>query len=236
MTEDTRERRALVAVTNHDHILGTSKPTGLWLGELVHFYDVLDAAGFNIDLVSPKGGKVPLDPASTGGLLLGKASRARLSDARFLERLENSLAPEQVRAQDYDCIFFAGGHGTMWDFPGADALQRIAGSVYEAGGVVAAVCHGVAGLLNVRLSDESNLIDGKRLTGFSNTEEKLSRLADKVPFSLEDELKRAGAQYTKAWLPLARHVVVDGRVVTGQNPSSTKAVAERTLDILRDIS
>ena len=88
----------------------------------------------------------------------------------------------------------------------------------------------------MRLSNDSKLIEGKRLTGFSNAEEKLSRLADKVPFSLEDELKRAGATYSKAWLPLGRHVVVDGRVVTGQNPSSTKAVAQRTLDILRDIS
>lgn len=228
------ERRILIVLTNHATYPTKKDTTGLWLGELVHFYDLFEKEGFSMDLVSPKGGYVPLDHLSLSFWFLDDDSNARLNDPEFRKRLENTLSPDQVEWKGYDCIYFAGGHGTMWDFPDQTQLQEISRNIYESGGVVSAVCHGVSGLLNVRLSDETYLVSGKEVTGYSNMEERLARRSDQVPFFLEDELKQHGGMYKKGLIPLISYALVDGRLVTGQNPNSTKAVAQETLKVIRE--
>jgi len=221
-------------LTNHATYLTEKESTGLWLGELVHFYDLFEKEGFSMDLVSPKGGAVPLDHASLSRWFLDEDSKARYNDPEFRKRLESTMSPVQVQWQRYDCIYFTGGHGTMWDFPGQTQLQEISRNIYESGGVVSAVCHGVSGLLNIRLSDGSYLVSGRKVTGFSNIEEKLARRSDQVPFFLEDELKQHGGRYKKGLIPLRSYALSDGRLVTGRNPNSTKAVAQETMKVIRE--
>ncbi len=225
--------KALIVVTNHDEYPTREDTTGLWFGELNHFYHPLKEAGFEIDFVSPKGGAIPIDPRSTGFLFMGKQEKAYMNDEDFMQRLNNSLKPEDITPQDYDVIYYTGGHGTMWDFPENEQLQEISRTIYEKGGIVSAVCHGVGGLLNITLSDGSNLIDGKSITGYSNFEEVLAGLKNAVPFLLEDELKARGGTYAKAMLPFMPYVRDEARVITGQNPQSTRAVAKRVLEVMR---
>jgi putative intracellular protease/amidase len=146
-------------------------------------------------------------------------------------RLEATLRPDQVNADDYVAIYYAGGHGTMWDFPGNETLARLAARIYEQGKVVAAVCHGVTGLFDIWLSDQRYLIDGRQVTGFANIEETMMGLTSKVPFLTESRLKERGGKYHRG-LPFMSHVVVSDRLVTGQNPRSTKAVARKVIELL----
>jgi putative intracellular protease/amidase len=147
--------------------------------------------------------------------------------------LSNTARPDEIDAADFDAIYFTGGHAVMWDFPEAPGLQRITRSIWVRGGIVSAVCHGYCGLLNTRLSDGALLVAGRRLTGFSWREEVLAGVARKVPYNAEEAMKQRGALYEKAWLPFVSKVVVDGRLVTGQNPQSAKATAEQVARLLR---
>jgi len=223
-------RKILVVATSHDAYDNSDERTGLWLGELTHFWEVVSEAGFDIDIVSPKGGRVPLDPRSLG--LMGGArrtNRAFLDDARLRHKLEHSLRPEEVSPEDYEAIYFAGGHGAMWDFRGNPELGHLAEAVERRGGVVSAVCHGVAGVLDLTRADGSALIDGQPVTGYANVEERAIRKIANVPFLLQDELVRRGGDYRRGRLPFASHVEVGKRLVTGQNPLSSKAVARAVL-------
>lgn len=226
-------KRILIAVTSHTGSWTLPRKTGYWLGEVTHFYDLVAAAGYSVDIVSPKGGVAPLDVKSRDAFpdSLDAINKKYLANADFMDKLQNTLRPDQVRVSDYVCIYFAGGHGVMWDFTDNAELARIARDIYENGGVVSAVCHGVCGLLPVQLSNGRPLIEGKRLTGFANTEERLLLLRKHVPFLTEDALKAKGARFESA-LPFAPKVVVDGRLVTGQNPYSAKATARETLKLL----
>lgn len=146
--------------------------------------------------------------------------------------LDDTASPAQVDAADYDAIYFTGGHAVMFDFPGSGGLQRITREIFERGGVVGAVCHGYCGLLDTLLSDGSHLVTGRRITGFSWREEVLAGVARLVPYDVERRMRRRGARYTKALLPFVSHTVVDGRLVTGQNPGSAKATAIEVADVL----
>lgn len=222
----------LVVATNHDTYPSRKKSTGLWLGELVHFMEPVEEAGYDLEFVSPEGGEVPLDETSLSRLMSDSTCRKYLEDPDFLRRLKETTPLSDVDWHDYDGIYLAGGHGTMWDFPGSRELREITGHLFDDGRVVAAVCHGVCGLLDVTLANGERLVDGRRITGFSNLEETISRLADEVPFLLQDELVSRGAIYEKALIPFMSKSVVDGRLITGQNPGSTKAVAQATLTAL----
>lgn len=149
-----------------------------------------------------------------------------------MDRLGATLRPDQVRPEDYAAVYFAGGHGVIWDCPENAALQKIGVHIYESGGVVSSVCHGAVGLLNIRLTDGRLLIAGKEVTGFSNEEERLAKLDEHVPFLTEDELKKRGAIYRKADQPFIEFAVASERLVTGQNPQSGAAVAEKVLALL----
>ncbi|MDP9509671.1 type 1 glutamine amidotransferase domain-containing protein [Pseudomonas protegens] len=220
-------KKILVVLTSVAKYPTLNRATGLWLGEAVHFVKKVEAAGFEVDYVSPKGGYVPIDPHSLA--MADDTDWQWYQDSAFMSRLGATLKPEQVRSEDYVAIYYAGGHGVVWDFPDNPELQALSREIYEQGGYVSSVCHGAAGLLNIRLSDGSLLIAGKQATGFSNEEEKLAELDQYVPYLTETELVKRGALYQKAAAPWAPFAVQDQRVITGQNPASGGPVADLLL-------
>lgn len=226
-------RRILHVVSNVAHYDDPSERTGLWLSELTHAWDVFAAQGHEQRLVSPLGGASPLEPRSLKWPTFDASAKAWLDDEARMALLSHTARLDEIDPADFDAIYFTGGHAVMWDFPGAQGLQRITRGIHERGGIVSSVCHGYCGLLNTRLSDGTLLVAGHRLTGFSWREEVLAGVARKVPYNAEEEMKRRGARYEKAWLPFVSKVVVDGRLVTGQNPQSAKATAEEVAALLR---
>ena len=170
-----------------------------------------------MDIVSPSGGPIPLDPESFAhGVLAELGTEKRYMDRAYMDRLEHTKKVSDVRIEDYDAIYLTGGHGTMFDFPESKTLQEVIARFYETGRVVSAVCHGPGGLLNVKLSNGENLIKGKEITGFSWPEEVMAKREMAVPFNLEEELKKRGAKYHTAILPFASYVREDGCLITGQ--------------------
>lgn len=225
--------RILTVVTNVDHYeADPSHPTGLWLSELTHAHDVFAERGFEQTLLSPTGGRSPLEPRSLRFPNYDKSAKAWHDDPARMKLLERTAAPDEIDSADYDAIYFTGGHAVMFDFPGSAELQRITREIFERGGVVGAVCHGYCGLLDTTLSDGSYLVAGRELTGFSWREEILARVDKLVPYNVEERMKERGARYSKGLLPFASHTVVDGRLVTGQNPGSAKATATKLADLL----
>lgn len=220
--------RALIVCTNHTDYPTKSQKTGLWLSEATHFYDELADRNLPYDIASPAGGPVPLDERSVGRR--DTTDEKWYNNPLFRSKLENSLKLDEVDPANYQLIYFTGGHGTMWDFPDNPALQRITQHIYEKGGMVAAVCHGVSALLNVTLSDGSLLIKNRQITGFSNMEEKLIRLDEEVPFLLEDALRQKNSLYSKSLIPFLPYIEVDERLVTGQNPLSARKVGRKVLE------
>jgi putative intracellular protease/amidase len=222
-------KKVLFVLTSHPELGDTGRKTGWYLPEVTHPLKEILEAGLNVDFVSPEGGAAPIDPGSLKDD--DPISQEFLNDPKWKARFDNTLDPSRVVADDYDAIFFAGGHGTMWDLPDNEALANLAASIYEKGGLVAAVCHGPAGLLNVELSDGSHLVDGRNLTSFTNEEEKAVHLEEVVPFLLESKLVERGARHQKAE-KFHPKVVVDGRLVTGQNPASARAVGQALAELL----
>lgn len=223
-------KKILVVLTSHEKYPDMNRATGLWLGEAVHFVKKVEAPGYHVDYVSPRGGYTPIDPHSLA--MAEPVDWQWYLDKSFMNRLGSTLKPSEVKASDYVAIYYAGGHGVIWDFPDNAELQAISRSIYEAGGYISSVCHGAAGLLNIKLSNGTLLVNGKAVTGFSNEEETLAGLDKYVPYLTEDELVKRGATYKKAekpWLPFA---IADQRVVTGQNPASGGPVAELLLQAL----
>ncbi|MCP1603409.1 type 1 glutamine amidotransferase domain-containing protein [Pseudomonas citronellolis] len=226
-------KRILHVVSNVAHYADPADPTGLWLSELTHAYDLFAAKGYAQRIVSPKGGVTPLEPRSLKWPNRDASAKAWLADDAHRALLASTAKPEDIDPADFDAIYFTGGHAVMWDFPDDAGLQRLTRAIYERGGIVSSVCHGYCGLLNTRLSDGSLLVAGRRITGFSWREEILAGVAKKMPYNAEEEMKRRGARYEKALLPFVPKVVVDGRLVTGQNPQSAKATALRVAELLR---
>ncbi|EJM26010.1 type 1 glutamine amidotransferase domain-containing protein [Pseudomonas sp. GM25] len=225
-------RRILHVVTNVAHYADPTEPTGLWLGELTHAWQVFAEKGFEQQLVSPKGGQSPLEPRALKWPMLDRSAKAWLNDPASMALLANTASPEQIDSADFDAIYFTGGHAVMWDFPDDPGLQRLTREIFERGGIVSSVCHGYCGLLNTRLSDGSLLVAGRKVTGYSWMEEVLAGVAKKVPYDSEQQMKDRGARYEKAFLPFTSNVVTDGKLVTGQNPQSAKATAQRMAAML----
>lgn len=222
--------KVLIVVTSHNQMGNTGKPTGYYLPEVSHPALTLQKHGIEFDIVSPSGGEAPMDESSRD--LSDPQNKEFLSHPENVHKLKNTLKPSDVNPQVYSAILYAGGHGTMWDFKDNVELSTLAAQIYEKGGVVAAVCHGPAALLNIKLSDSKYLIAGKKLTGFSNAEEEAASLTKVMPFLLETELKAKGGVYSKA--PLwAENVIVDGRLVTGQNPASAEGVGKEIVKLIK---
>jgi putative intracellular protease/amidase len=225
--------KVLAVVTSHDSFDNVDKRTGLWLGELTHFHDQLVAAGHEVDVVSVNGGAVPIDQDSLG-LRAGPqgANKAFQADPATRAKLDDSRRPDEVDPDAYAALYFAGGHGAMWDFPDDGPLLALAGAIHDHGGLISSVCHGAAGLINLRGADGELVIAERRVTGFTNREEKAVRHTGHVPFSLEDELSRRAREFAQSRVPFVPHVVVDERVVTGQNPLSAKGVGRAVAELL----
>lgn len=234
----TQSKKVLIVVSNTAEFEKVGYRTGLWLSELTHFWDVLEKAGLSMDIASPAGGYVPIDPESllmpeliqmTG---LKDAVNKRYEDRAFMNQLKNTQSVADVDVNQYDAIYLTGGHGVMFDFANNEALGQLIAEFYENNKIVAAVCHGPCGLLNVKLSNGNYLIKDKKLTGFSWREEQLAKRDHAVPFSLQDELTQRGANYEKALIPFTENVVEDGLLITGQNPKSAHAVGQAVLSRL----
>lgn len=227
-------KRILHVVTNVDHYESdSSHPTGLWLSELTHAWDEFDAQGFEQTIVSPAGGRSPLEPRSLKFPTYDKSAKAWHENPARMALLDDTRSPDQLQSSDFDAIFFTGGHAVMYDFPDSEGLQRLTREIFEAGGVVGAVCHGYCGLLNTELSDGRLLVDGRRLTGFSWQEEVLAGVAKLVPYNVEADMKERGADYHKTLVPFAPYAIADGNLVTGQNPGSAKKTAEKMVEVLK---
>jgi putative intracellular protease/amidase len=219
------KKKILFVLTSHDR--KGDQPSGYYLSEVTHPHAVLTAAGHTVDFVSPKGGKPPVD-----GFDLQDPVNARFwNDAALRSAVEHTKTPSQVQAQDYGALFFAGGHAAMWDLPENEALAELAGAIYDRGGVVAAVCHGPAGLVNVKLQNGDYLVSGKDVAAFTNEEERAVKLDGVLPFFLAEKLKERGARHHPAPNFVA-NVVVSERLVTGQNPASAHGVGEAIAKLL----
>jgi putative intracellular protease/amidase len=223
-------RRALIVLTSHDRLGDTEKSTGFYLSEVTHVFYPLVEAGFEVDFASPNGGAAPLDEASRK---LDDPDNARfLGDPHLREQLQRTTPLAMAEPNRYDVVHFAGGHGVMWDFPSNPDVQRVAAQIYEQGGIVAAVCHGPAALVNVKLASGAFLVAGKQVAAFTNSEEQAVGLTKVVPFLLQSKLEERGARVSLAanWQSQA---VVSERLVTGQNPQSAHAVARGIVELAR---
>lgn len=225
--------KILIIVTSVSMYENGTLETGLWLSELTHIYHLAKEQGIDITIASPKGGNTPIDPESLKPMVLDKLTAAYWADSSFRDLLKHTKSLSEVSEQQFDCVYLAGGHGTMYDFPNNTTLQNIIREHYENNKIVSAVCHGVGGLLNVKLSNGEYLIKDKTITGFNWFEESLARRKKEVPFNLEAELKKRTSKYKKAFIPMTSKVVVDGSLITGQNPFSSKEIAEVVMQHLK---
>ncbi|MDH5357318.1 MAG: type 1 glutamine amidotransferase domain-containing protein [Gammaproteobacteria bacterium] len=221
--------KILIILTSHDKLGNTGLKTGFWLEEFASPYYVFKDANVAITLASPLGGQPPLDPKSDEPDFQTAATERFKQDASAQNALAHTLKLSDISAEDYDAVFFPGGHGPLWDLAEDQASIALIESMYTAGKPVAAVCHAPAVFRHTKNAEGSPLVQGKSVTAFSNSEEDAVQLSDIVPFLLEDELKTMGANYSKGedWLP---YVVTDGNLITGQNPASSDLVAKAVLD------
>jgi putative intracellular protease/amidase len=224
--------KILMVLTSHDQLGDTGRKTGFWLEEFAAPYYVLMDAGATITLASPKGGHPPLDPTSELPDNLTESTTRYSADNVAQVKLANTKKLADVSAADYDAVFYPGGHGPMWEMPDNATSIALIEAFVNSNKPVVAVCHAPAAFVNVRGRDGQYLLKGKRVTGFTNAEEEAVGLTAVVPFLLEDRLKQRGGVYTKGakWAP---YVQVDGKLVTGQNPASSRPSAEALLKLLR---
>jgi putative intracellular protease/amidase len=216
--------KVLMVLTSHDRLGDTGKKTGFWLEEFANPYYILKDAGLDVTLASPKGGQPPLDPKSDDPDSQTEATRRFKADREAQKTLANTMKLADVSPDDYDAVFYPGGHGPLWDLAQDRDSITLIETLYAAGKPVAAVCHGPAAFRDARAPDGSPLVRGKSVTGFSDTEEAAVGLTEIVPFLVEDMLKQEGGTYSKAadWQPYA---VTDGNLITGQNPASSADTA-----------
>ena len=222
----------LMVLTSHDQLGETGQKTGFWLEEFAAPYYVFKDAGAKLTLASPLGGQPPLDPKSDEAASQTDATRRFKGDGAAQAALAATVKLSSLKPTDFDAVFYPGGHGPLWDLAEDAASTALVDAMIAAGKPVAAVCHAPGVLRNARTPDEQPLVRGKNVTGFTNTEEAAAGLTKVVPFLVEDMLKELGAHFTKAadWQP---HVVVDGLLITGQNPASSEPAARALLAKLR---
>jgi putative intracellular protease/amidase len=224
--------KVLMVLTSHSELGNTGKKTGFWVEEFAAPYYTLKDAGAEITLASPKGGQPPIDPKSAEPSAQTEATKRFDKDAELQKLLANTKKLTDVKAADFDAVFFPGGHGPLWDLTKDPDSIKLIQEFWSAKKPVAAVCHAPSVLLNVKDENGEPLVKGKKVTGFTNTEEEAVQLTKVVPFLLEDELKNKGGQYSKKedW---ASYVVKDGLLITGQNPASSEEAAKELLGLLK---
>jgi putative intracellular protease/amidase len=223
--------KILMVLTSHDQLGDTGKKTGFWLEEFAAPYYAFKDAGANVTLVSPQGGQPPLDPVSDKADAQTDATRRFKADPAAQAALAHTGKLSEVSGDGFDALFYPGGHGPLWDLAeDADSIKLIE-SMAAAGKIVSTVCHAPGVLRHVKAADGTPLVQGKNVTGFTNTEEAAVQLTDIVPFLVEDMLVKNGGNYSKGddWAP---YVVIDGKLITGQNPASSEPAA---LAVLRQL-
>jgi putative intracellular protease/amidase len=223
-----KSRRILLIATSHDKMGSTGDKTGVWLEELATPYYIFKEAGALVVLASPNGGPVPVDPKSQSIMTTTGNTKRFMADLEAVDFLSRSVPIEKIKADDYDAVFLPGGHGPLWDIFPDRTVKRLLETFNAEGKPIAAICHGVAGLLSLRNDRGELLIKGRRLTSFSNSEEESAGLTLVVPFLLESELVALGALYSKGANYL-NYVVEDGNIITGQNAASSKEAAKKLL-------
>ncbi|MCD0477791.1 type 1 glutamine amidotransferase domain-containing protein [Chryseobacterium sp. LC2016-29] len=223
-------KKVLFVLTSHDELGNTGLKTGFWTEELAAPYYALSDKGVEITLVSPKGGQPPIDPKSEDPSSQTDATRRMDNDEVLKNKLKNTHKLSEVKSEDFDAVFYPGGHGPLWDLAEDKVSQDLIVDFYTNGKPVAFVCHAPGVLKDVKIDGEY-LVKDKNVTGFTNTEEEAVQLTDVVPFLVEDMLKKNGGLYSKIedWNPYA---IVDGRLITGQNPASSEKVAEELLKLI----
>ncbi|MBK1828778.1 type 1 glutamine amidotransferase domain-containing protein [Haloferula rosea] len=231
--EEAPKESVLLVLTNHSELGDTGKKTGFYLSEAAHPHDVLTKADVAVTLASPDGGAAPVDPKSfdlsdEANSVFWKKFGNGDSDN---PQVPKTLALSEVKPGEFDGIFFAGGHGTVWDFPTSEDLRAVTSSIWTRGGAVGAVCHGPAALINLKLPDGSLLVKGRKVAVFTNAEEKAVKLDEVVPYLLQDSFEGMGAEVVVAD-NFSENAVRDGRLVTGQNPASAKKAGELFVEAL----
>ncbi len=214
--------KIVMALTQVDHYIEHPEvKTGVWLEEATNFYDIVTKAGNEVVFASTAGGEIPVDPHS----LNADEKTLSIADSDgFQNGMKNSAAFSKLNPAEYDALYFCGGHGAMWDFPDNKELLTLAQKIYQAGGYIASVCHGEAGLVGLKAADGSPLVKGVKINGFTNEEERMNGTDHMVPLSPEDELIRLGAEFVKG-APFTEFAANDKRFITGQNPMSSEKVA-----------
>jgi len=220
--------KILIVLTSHDQLGNTGKKTGFWLEEFAAPYYIFLDAGVEITLASPLGGQPPLDPKSNEPDFQTIATKRFQNDSDAKNALANTLKLSSVSPENFDAVFYPGGHGPLWDLAEDPNSIKLIETIYNLGKPVAAVCHGPGVLRHAKASDGSYLVKDKSVTGFTNTEEAQVELTDIVPFSVEDELIKNGGDFSRVrdWIS---YCVSDGNLITGQNPASSEAVAKAVL-------
>lgn len=224
--------KILMVLTSHDKLGNTGEKTGFWLEEFATPYYVFKDAGAEITLVSPKGGQPPLDPKSDESESQTPSTERFKQDSNAQAALANTVLLSEVSSNEYDAVFYPGGHGPLWDLAKDSDSIALIENMFNAGKPVASVCHAPGVLRHAKASSGVPLVDGKSVTGFSNSEEAAVQLTEIVPFLVEDELKDKGGVYSSAedWHP---HAVTDGNLITGQNPASSEPVANAVLALIK---
>ncbi|MBB5745574.1 type 1 glutamine amidotransferase domain-containing protein [Brevundimonas variabilis] len=221
----------LMVLTSHDQLGDTGKKTGFWLEEFAAPYYVLKDAGADVVLASPKGGQPPLDPKSDEPDAQTDATRRFKDDDAAQKALAETVRLDSVKADDFDAVFYPGGHGPLWDLAEDQTSIKLIEAFASSNKPIGAVCHAPGVLRHVKAADGAFLVKGRKVAGFTNSEEEAVGLTDIVPFLVEDMLKANGGDYSKGadW---SSHVVTDGKLVTGQNPQSSEEAAKALLALL----
>jgi putative intracellular protease/amidase len=225
-------KKVAIIVTSHASMGDTGEKTGVWLEEFTTPYYHLRDAGLTVDVFSVSGGEIPVDPNSLQEDAKKEESVARyLKDEELQTTVKTTPSVDQLDLDGFDAVFFPGGHGTMWDYPTSGAVAEVVSQGLNAGKIIATVCHGPACLVNAKTKSGASVVKGRRVTGFSNSEEKAAGLTDVVPFLLETKLRELGGMYESVddFQPFA---VRDGDLITGQNPASAKKVADSLIEAL----
>jgi len=224
--------KVLIVLTSHSDLGNTGQKTGFWIEEFAAPYYVLADAGVQITLASPKGGQPPIDPKSEMADSQTAATHRFDKDEALKNQLAHTLILSDVKVEDYDAVFYPGGHGPLWDLANDKNSIALIESFYTHKKPVVFVCHAPGALVKVKLPNGEPLVKGKEVTGFSNSEEEAVQLTKVVPFLLEDEMKKLGGHYSKGadW---GSYVKVDGLLITGQNPASSEAAAKALLEKLQ---